>query len=73
MSSPAEISGAGSLLGPGPGADPAPGRGNAGSCQAWIDPGWTGDCGIAPLNGTSSSDQAVAYVTEHKPGPSGVQ
>lgn len=68
-----EISGAGSLFGPGPGADPAQGRGNAGSCQVWIDSGWTGNCGLAPVNGTNNSDQAIAYVTEHKTGATGEQ
>jgi hypothetical protein len=69
-----EISGAGSLLGPGPGSDPSTGRGNGPGCGIWVDPSWTlGDCGIVPVNGTNSSDQAIAYVTEHEPGASGVR
>jgi hypothetical protein len=69
-----EITGAGSLFGPGPGSDPAAGRGNGPGCGIWVDPGWTlGDCSIVPVNGSNSSDQAIAYVTQHKPGASGVQ
>jgi hypothetical protein len=69
----AEIGGAGSLLGPGPGSDPADGRGNGPGGQIWVDSGWTlGDCGLPPVNGDNAY-QAIAYVTEHKAGAGGEQ
>jgi hypothetical protein len=68
------LTAAGSMLQPGSGSDVGPGRGNGPGCQIWVDPGWTlGDCNLVPVNGTANSSQAVAYVTQQKTGPGGVQ
>jgi hypothetical protein len=68
------LSAAGSLLQAGSGSDVGPGRGNGPGCAIWVDPGWTlGDCNLVPVNGSANSSQAVAYVTQHKSGPGGVQ
>lgn len=68
------LTAAGSLLQAGSGSDTGPGRGNGPGCQIWVDPGWTlGDCNLVPVNGKANSSQAVAYVTQHKTGPGGVQ
>lgn len=64
----------GTLLQASSGSDTGSGRGNGPDCQIWVDPGWTlGDCNLVPVNGKDNSAQAVAYVTEHKAGSSGVQ
>jgi hypothetical protein len=68
------LTAAGSLLQAGSGSDAGPGRGNGPGCQIWVDPGWTlGDCNLVGVNGTANSSQMVAYVTQHKTGPGGVQ
>jgi hypothetical protein len=68
------LTAAGTLLQSGSGSDVGPGRGNGPGCQIWVDPGWTlGDCKLVPVNGMANSSQAVAYVTEQKTGPGGVQ
>jgi hypothetical protein len=68
------LSAAGTLLQAGSGSDVGPGRGNGPGCQIWVDPGWTlGECNLVPVNGHANSSQMVAYVTQHKTGPGGVQ
>jgi hypothetical protein len=45
-----------------PQIEPAP-KGNAGTCQAWVDAGWTGDCGMVQIVGGSPAG-AIAWVIE---------